>query len=114
MSPIKDGRHSFGSGFAGGGGALGVGGQNIGGIQNNWGRNEKQGMHHADGFATTSLLLEGAGALSLTAAEGCGVAAIRTTARSKARWDLDGAIGLRLCVAALVCSKYDDSYGYGW
>lgn len=75
----------------------------MGGIQNNCGRNEKQGTHNADVFATTSLLVEGVGGLALTASEGCGVAAIRTTARNKARWDLDGAIGLRFCVAALVC-----------
>lgn len=40
ISPISDGRHSFGCGLkgGGGGGALGVGGQNIGGTHNMGGR----------------------------------------------------------------------------
>jgi hypothetical protein len=96
ISPISDGRHSFGCGLKGDddGGALGVGGQNIGGTHNMGGRIGRQGIiHHANGFATTSLLAEGAGALAGTASEGLGAAAVRTMARNKAScWDLDGAM----------------------
>ena len=97
ISPISDGRHSLGCGLKGdgGGGALGVGGQNIGGTHNMGGRIGRQGIiHHANGFATASLLAEGAGALAGTAAaEGDGVAAVMTMARNKARcWDSDGAM----------------------
>jgi hypothetical protein len=97
ISPIIDGRHSFGCGAIGTGGD---GGPNIGDTNGQQDRCAKK-LCHFDGCA--AVVVGEVGGLALMAAEGCGVAAIRAMARNKARWQyLDGAIDLfvSVCVPA--------------
>jgi hypothetical protein len=86
ISPIMDGRHSFGWGI---GGVGGVGGPNIG---------DRNGGHQQKDCALFGGCTPVVGGSVLAAAEGCDMAAIRTVARKKTRWHLDGAIAITLSV----------------
>jgi hypothetical protein len=91
ISPIIDGRHSFGCGGIGGlGGDGGVGGHKIEpkiGAKMGHNIGDKNGHKQASrslGFGGC-VVVEEVGGSGLTAAEGCGMAAIMAMARKKAR-----------------------------
>ena len=88
-------RHSFGCGFDGGGGGIGiggvgadgvgVGGENIGeNIGDNIGHKKQDGSTDDD-FDGCALVVEEVGGSALTVAEGCGMAATRAMAKIMAR-----------------------------
>jgi hypothetical protein len=79
-----DGRHSFG------GGGYEAGGDGVG-------RTNGQKQNDRAHFGSCTPVVGGS---ALTAAEGCAMVVIRTVARKKKRWHLDGAIAISLFVFA--------------